>query len=111
MQSKGAPAIGDRCLTTRRIGGAERPATSELVRLDPPRAWSVRGIDGPIRAQVDVSVEPLSDQQSRLTIAVDFEGRGIGKMLVPLVVRRQARNEMPGNISMLKQRVESSPSL
>jgi hypothetical protein len=110
MQSKGAPAIGDRCLTTRRIGGgAERPSTSELVRLDPPRTWSVHGIDGPIRAQVDVTVEPLSDQQCRLTIVVDFEGHGIGKILVPLVVRRQARNEMPGNISILKQRVETSP--
>jgi hypothetical protein len=111
MQSKSAPAIGDRCLTTRRIGGAERPATSELVRLDPPRTWSVHGINGPIRAQVDVTVEPLSDQQRRLTIVVDFEGHGIGKVLVPLVVRRQARNEMPGNISMLKQRVETSPPL
>ena len=60
MESKGAPAVGDHCRTTRRIGGAERPATSELVRLDPPRAWAVRGIDGPIRAQVDVSVESLT---------------------------------------------------
>ncbi len=95
MESKGAPALGDRCLTTRRIGGAQRPATSELVRLDPPNTWGVRGIDGPIRAQVDVSVESLTDHRSRLTIAVDFEGHGIGKVLVPLVVRRQARAEMP----------------
>ena len=106
MERDGAPAVGDHCLTARRIGGAERPATSELVRLDPPRAWSVRGIDGPIRAQVDVSVEPLTDQRSRLTIVVDFEGHGIGKVLVPLVVRRQARAEMPGNIAKLKERIE-----
>lgn len=109
MESKGAPAVRDRCLTTRRIGGAERPATSELVRLDPPHAWAVRGIDGPIRAQVDVSVESLTDQRSRLTIAVDFEGHGVGKVLVPLVVRRQARAEMPGNIAKLKERIEAPP--
>jgi hypothetical protein len=109
MESHGAPAVGDHCLTARRIGGAERPATSELVRLDPPRAWSVRGIDGPIRAQVDVSVEPLTDQRSRLTIVVDFEGHGIGKVLVPLIVRRQARAEMPGNIAKLKERIEMPP--
>lgn len=109
MESQGAPAIGDRCRTTRRIGGSERPTTSELVRLDPPRAWAVRGIDGPIRAQVAVSVESLADQRSRLTIAVDFEGHGIGKMLVPLVVRRQARAEMPGNIEKLKERIEAPP--
>jgi hypothetical protein len=110
MESKGAAAVGDHCLTTRRIGGAERPATSELVRHDPPRAWAVRGIDGPIRAQVDVSVESLTDQRSRLTIAVDFEGHGMGKVLVPLVVRRQARAEMPGNIARLKEQIEAPPT-
>jgi hypothetical protein len=104
-----APAVGDRCSTTRRIEGAERPATSEVVRLDPPRVWAVRGIDGPIRAHVDVSVEPLTDLQSRVTIAVDFDGRGIGKLLVPLVVRRQARAEMPGNVARLKERIETRP--
>ena len=109
MEGNGEPSIGDHCLTTRRIGGTERPATSELVRRDPPRSWAVRGIDGPIRAQVDVTVEPLADTRSRLTIAVDFEGHGVGKLLVPLVVRRQARAEMPGNIAKLKERVEASP--
>jgi hypothetical protein len=107
LESHGAPAVGDRCMTTRRIGGAERPATSQLVQFDPPRAWAVRGTDGPIRAQVDVSVEALSDRRSRLTIAVDFEGHGLGKVLVPLVVRRQARKEMPGNVARLKRRVET----
>ena len=43
------PAVGARCVTTRRIGGASRPAISELVDIDPPRLWGVRGIDGPIR--------------------------------------------------------------
>jgi len=109
MQSRGAPAVGDRCVTTRRIGGAERPATSAVVELNPPRTWAVRGIDGPIRAQVDVCVESLTDQRSRLTIAVNFEGHGIGKVLVPLVVRRQARAEMPGNIARLKERIEKPP--
>jgi hypothetical protein len=38
-------------------------------------------------------VEPLTGGTSRLTIAVGFEGHGIGKMLVPLLVRRQAQKE------------------
>jgi len=33
-----------------------------------------------------------------------------GKLLVPLVVRRQARNEMPANCRTLKQRLETLPS-
>jgi uncharacterized protein YndB with AHSA1/START domain len=100
------PAVGARCVTTRRIGGANRPATSELVHIDPPRTWGVRGVDGPIRAAVDVVVEPVTDARSRLTISVDFSGRGIGKVLVPVVVRRQARKEMPDNLAALKRRME-----
>jgi uncharacterized protein YndB with AHSA1/START domain len=102
-----APAVGAKCVTTRRIGGANRPATSELVHIDPPRTWGVRGLDGPIRAAVDVVVQPVTDARSRLTISVDFTGRGIGKVLVPLVVRRQARKEMPDNLAALKRRMET----
>ena len=102
------PAVGTRCVTTRRIGGATRPSTSEIVHVNPPKTWGVRVTDGPIRAAVDVLVEPLTDSRSRLTISVDFTGRGIGKILVPLMVRREARKEMPDNIAALKQRIEAS---
>ena len=101
------PAVGAKCVTTRRIGGAGRSSTSELVHIDPPRTWGVRGIDGPIRAAVDVLVEPVTGSRSRLTISVDFTGYGIGKILVPLVVRREARKEMPGNMAALKQKMEA----
>jgi hypothetical protein len=106
MDQPGIPSVGARCLTTRRIGGANRASTSEVAHINPPTTWGVRGIDGPIRAIVDVTVEPLTVQRSRLTIAVDFQGNGIGRLLVPLVVRRQARKEMPANLAALKQRLE-----
>jgi hypothetical protein len=102
-----APVVGAKCVTTRRIGGADRSSTSELVQIDPPKTWSVRGIDGPVRAAVDVLVEPVTDARSRLTISVDFTGHGIGKILVPLMVRREARKEMPANMAALKQRMEA----
>jgi len=102
------PGVDDRCVTTRRIAGAERPSTSELVQIDSPRTWKVRGIDGPIRAAVDVLVEPLTETSSRLTISVEFTGHGIGKVLVPLMVRREARKEMPANMAALKQLIETS---
>ena len=102
-----APAGTPRCVTVRRIGLAERDSTSEVVHADPPRAWNVRGIDGPIRAHVDVRVTALADERSRVTIAVDFEGHGIGKLLVPLAAGRPARKETPTNLAALKQRLES----
>jgi hypothetical protein len=101
------PAVGTKCVTTRRIGGANRQDISELVHIAPPRTWGIRGIDGPIRATVDVLVEPVTDACSRLTISVDFTGHGIGKVLVPLVVRRQARKEMPANMAALKRLIET----
>jgi hypothetical protein len=69
----------------------------------------VRGIDGPIRACVDVDVQPLQRDGSRVTIDVDFEGHGIGKVLVPLVVQRQAAKEMPKNLERLRDRLEAEP--
>jgi len=101
-------AVGAKCVTTRRIGGASRPSTSELVHIDPPRTWGVRGTDGPIRAAVDVLVEPVTGSRSRLTISVDFTGHGIGKILVPLMVLPEARKEMPANMTALKQKMEAS---
>ncbi len=106
MESAGTPKVGDRCQTTRRIGFSNRPDTSELVSYDPPRQWGVRGVSGPIRAIVDVSVEPRSETSARLRIDLAFEGHGIGRLLVPLVVQRQAQREMPVNMTALKERLE-----
>jgi hypothetical protein len=56
---------------------------------------------------VNGTVEPLVDGgRSLVRIELDFEGHGLGKLLVPLVVRRQAQREMPGNVRSLKERLE-----
>ncbi len=107
MEGADTLRVGARCLTTRRIGFANRPAVAEITHVDPPQRWGVRGVDGPIRATVDVSAESLGETRSRLTIAVDFEGHGIGKLLVPLFVLRAARKEMPANMATLRQRLEA----
>lgn len=105
----GTTRVGSKCTTVRRIGGREREVTTQITEYDPPRRWADRGISGPIRAIVVVTVEPLADNsRSRVTIDLDFTGHGIGKLLVPLVVRRQAANEMPGNMRRLKDRLEAN---
>jgi uncharacterized protein YndB with AHSA1/START domain len=95
----GAPTrVGSNCTTIRRIGGRERQAITEITEFDPPHRWADRGITGPIRATVAVTVESLADgSRSR-----------VRKLLVPLIVRRQAASEMPQNIKRLKQRLEAS---
>ena len=61
MDQTGTPQVGARCLTTRRIGGANRSSPPPRSPTSThPRTWGVRGIDGPIRATVDLTVEPLT---------------------------------------------------
>ena len=55
-----------------------------------------------------MSVDPLADgASSRVTIALDFHGHGIGRVLVPLFVRRDAEKEVPLSCGKLKQRLEN----
>ena len=63
---KGRMEAGDagrphRCVTVRKVGFTARATTAELTHADPPTSWTVRGIDGPIRARVDVAVQPTSE--------------------------------------------------
>jgi len=101
--------VGSHCTTTRKIGGRESDVTTEITEYDPPRRWADRGIEGPIRAMVKVLVEPVANgSRSRVTIDLDFTEHGIGKVLVPLVVRSQAAREMPGNMTRLRERIEAT---
>lgn len=105
----GPASVGDKCVNTRQIGFAKRSVTSEITGVDPPHTWSVRGTDGPVRAAVDVSVDGLDNgKRSKVTITIDFTGHGIGKIIVPLVIRPQAAKEMTTNMQRLKQRLETT---
>ena len=108
-QGEGPASVGDRCVNTRQIGLAKRSVTSEITAIDPPHTWSVRGIDGPVRAAVNVNVAPLEDgKRSKVTITIDFTGHGIGKLIVPLVIRPRAAKEMITNMQRLKLRLEAT---
>ena len=108
LQGEGPPGPGKRVTQTRRIGKSERTMTAELTEFTPPSAWAGHGIDGPVRAQFRGTVEPLEEgARSRVTLELDFKGHGIGMLLVPLVVRKQAQRELPKNMQTLKERLES----
>jgi uncharacterized protein YndB with AHSA1/START domain len=108
QEGGGPPTVGSKAIHTRRIGRMERTMTVELTEHTPPRRWALRGIDGPVRPVAKGTIEPLDEgARSRVTIELDFEGHGIGKLLVPLVVRPQAQRELPKNQQRLKERLES----
>ena len=108
-EGNGPPRVGTLYTTIRRIRGADQALTSELTEINPPRSWAMRGIDGPVRANVNIAVDPLNgDAQSHVTITAGFVGHGMGRLLVPFIVQ-QARKEAPRNCRSLKERLESQP--
>jgi hypothetical protein len=106
VDTDGPTRVGSRATETRRVPGGPRKLTYEITEWDPPRKASFRGVNGPIRAVGTLSVEPVGDgARSRITLRLDFEGRGLGKLLLPLV-RRDARKQVPQDQARLKERLE-----
>lgn len=101
-------AVGSKTVVVRRVGPRRLPTTEEVVELNGPRSWAVRGTSGPVVGIAQGTVESLDGgQRSRLTIILEFEARGIGKLLVPLVVRRQVKRVLSRNEQALKEILES----
>ncbi len=99
--------VGSKAVVTRRVGPRQLPGTEEITELSFPRTWMVRAVGGPVTAIAKGAIEPLDDgMRSRVTIALEFEGHGIGKLLVPLVIRRQARKQLPKNEQKLREVLE-----
>ena len=106
---EGEPGVGTRCVDVRQLMGRRQTSTSEISEFDPPARWAVRGLDGPVRANVEVTVEASGSDASSVTIDLTFAGVGIGRVIVPLA-RRQAAREMPGNMANLKRQLEGGSS-
>ena len=81
--------------------------TQEITELAAPRRWAARGVDGPLRPRAAIEIEPLPDDAgSRVTSPLDFEGRGFGDLLLPMV-RRIAAKGAPDSYRRLKALLES----
>ena len=107
-QDDGPLGVGSRVKETRRVPGGNRTMTYEVTEHNPPRQSSFRVLDGPIRADGTISIEPIGDgSQSRLTITIDFKGHGLaGKVLLP-VAKGQARKQIPKDQARMKELLES----
>lgn len=111
-QSAVPPTLGARAAVTRKVGPRKLDTVEEIIQFDPPRSWAVLGTGGPTGAIAKGTIEPLADgTRSRVTISLDFEARGVGKLLVSLVIRRQARKQLPKNARQLKHQLEQRQSL
>jgi uncharacterized protein YndB with AHSA1/START domain len=103
----GQPGRGAKAIVGRRVGPRTIKTTEEITAYQPPLNWTVRATGGPANAIAHGTIEPLDDaRRSRVTISLEFEPHGIGRLLVPLAIQRQARKQLPKNLQHLKRQLE-----
>lgn len=105
MESGSPGEVGATFVTSRRIAGIEVEQRQEVVEVTPPRTWRVRGVDGPVRADASVVVEPVGASRSLVRFTLDFAGPGVGRLLLPRV-RRTAEKLAPVSYQTLKELLE-----
>jgi uncharacterized protein YndB with AHSA1/START domain len=100
--------VGSTFEMTRKMGSRAQTMTSEITEFQPSSSYAFQVVDGPVRAHGAGRFEPLDDgARTRFTFELEFKGHGIGLVLVPLVVRRQAAQELPKTHARLKERLEA----
>lgn len=104
----GPVRVGTRATDVRRVpGGMKTKVTYEIVEYDPPRRTRFQGVNGPVRVAGTVTVEPLGDgSRAKMTLEIEFVGRGIGKLFAPMA-RRQAAEMVPADQQRFKERLEA----
>jgi uncharacterized membrane protein len=107
VETDGPTRVGTRVLERRNVPGGARDIPYEITEHQPPRKVAFRGTAGPVRPVGTVTVQPLSESSSRLSLELDLEGHGIGKLFA-IFARRQAAKQVPQDNEKLKQVLESS---
>jgi uncharacterized membrane protein len=106
IETEGPTRVGTRVLERRNVPGGLRDIPYEVTEYEPPRKSAFRGTAGPVRPVGTVTVDPLSESSSRVSIQLDLEGHGIGKLFA-VFARRQAAKQVPQDQQRLKQVLES----
>lgn len=102
-EDSSAPTLGSKTTVLHRMGPLKVPTTEEVVEFNPPRQFTNRGVSGPLVGVATCTVEPLDGgRRSRLTIALEIEARGLGKLILP-VARPRARKTLPKQLKKLKE--------
>jgi len=98
--------VGSRFRTTRQFAGMKQTLTQQVTEVSSPTRWVAEGIDGVIRPKAALSVEPLRDgAASRVTFSVTYQAGGLGRAIMPLVLR-QTEKGAPLSFKRLKEQLE-----
>jgi uncharacterized membrane protein len=105
VETEGPTRVGTRVLERRKVPGGARDIPYEVTAHEPPRTASFHGTAGPVRPAGKMTVESLGESSSRLTLELELEGHGLGKLFAVLA-RRQAAKEVPESHKKLKELLE-----
>ncbi len=84
--------VGSRFTTRRRLLGGVQSYVQEVIERVPFRSWAAGGVEGMLRPNVSVVVEPIDDgMHSRVTFTLSYSSSGAGALLVPVVERATPR--------------------
>jgi uncharacterized membrane protein len=109
VETEGPTRVGTIVRERRRVPGRVQEFRYRVTEHDPPGRFAFAGIDGPVRVIGSVNLAAVGDDRTRLSLELDFEGHGFGRLLVPLA-RRDARKTVPRDQQRLKERLESGAS-
>jgi uncharacterized protein YndB with AHSA1/START domain len=99
--------VGSRFTTQRKVPGGVQSYVQEVTDWTPFRSWSVKGIEGVLRPNASVEVEPIdSGTRSRVTFSLSYSSSRAGRLLVPLV-ERATPNQAQRSYERLKQILEA----
>jgi uncharacterized protein YndB with AHSA1/START domain len=108
VQSRGSLGTGTRVRETRAVTGGDRTFEWEYKQFTAPSAWAFRGLGGPVRPVGQMTFAELAGSSAtRVEMEIDFEADGIARVLA-MLARRDARKQIPRELSALKQRLEAA---
>jgi uncharacterized membrane protein len=106
VETEGPTRVGTRVVERRKVPGGARDIPYEITAHEPPRTASFRGTAGPVRPIGTVTVEPVGESGSRVSLELELEGHGLGKLFA-ILARRQAAKEVPKSHKKFKELLES----
>lgn len=80
--------IGTRWRETRKMFGKEASEEMEVISLEEGRSYTTEALHGKTRYLSSVSVEPISDSSSRLSMAFEAETSGFINQLLSKVMNK-----------------------
>jgi uncharacterized membrane protein len=99
--------VGTRVTERRRAPGGDQAVTYEVTEHEPGRALAFSGQGGPLRIAVRFAVAPRGAEACTVEVQFSFTAGGMGRFVLPLV-RREAGEQVPGDLRRLKALLEAT---